>query len=191
MTLLQIMPDNNPAAVSLRTKDAAHIVTALGDVGVRFDRWTTRPSPTHPTGPEELLERYATEVDALKREGGYRLVDVVRMVPDDGDLGWPAKADEARRRFLDEHRHSEDEVRFFTNGRGCFYLHLDRHVYAVVCTAGDLLSVPAGTLHWFDMGPRPEFAAIRFFEQEDGWIGEFTGDPVGSAFPRLDQLVET
>jgi len=135
MTLLQIMPDNNPAAVSLRTKDAAHIVTALGDVGVRFDRWTTRPSPTHPTGPEELLERYATEVDALKREGGYRLVDVVRMVPDDGDLGWPAKADEARRRFLDEHRHSEDEVRFFTNGRGCFYLHLDRHVYAVVCTA--------------------------------------------------------
>ena len=82
----------------------------------------------------------------------------------------------ARSKFLAEHRHAEDEVRFFVAGRGCFYLHLEPEVLAVVCEGGDLLSVPAGTRHWFDMGSRPDFVAIRFFQQEDGWIGDFTGD---------------
>ena len=55
----------------------------------------------------------------------------------------------------------------------------------------NLMMVPAGTRHWFDMGSAPEFAAIRFFEQADGWIGDFTGDPIGERFPTLDQLVTT
>jgi 1,2-dihydroxy-3-keto-5-methylthiopentene dioxygenase len=51
--------------------------------------------------------------------------------------------------------------------------------------------VPAGTRHWFDMGTTPDFVAIRFFEREDGWIGDFTGDAIGQRFPSLDQLVAT
>ena len=51
------------------------------------------------------------------------------------------------------------------------------------------LSVPSGTRHWFDMGARPDFVALRFFEEQDGWIGDFTGDPIGECFPTLDQLV--
>ncbi|HZE15615.1 MAG TPA: cupin, partial [Mycobacterium sp.] len=46
-----------------------------------------------------------------------------------------------------------------------------------------------GVRHWFDMGARPDFVAIRFFEEQDGWIGDFTGDPIGERFPTLDQLV--
>ncbi|GGQ26876.1 hypothetical protein GCM10010266_57640 [Streptomyces griseomycini] len=88
-----------------------------------------------------------------------------------------------------ERRRAEDEVRFFAHGTGCFSLHPDGRVHAVVCEAGDPLSVPAGTRHWFDMGPRPEFAVIRFFEKEDGWVGDFTGDPIARRFPRLDALL--
>jgi 1,2-dihydroxy-3-keto-5-methylthiopentene dioxygenase len=80
-------------------------------------------------------------------------------------------------------------VRFFVAGRGCFYLRLAPEVVALVCEGGDLVSVPAGTRHWFDMGTRPEFVAIRLFEEQDGWIGEFTGDSIGARFPALDQLV--
>ena len=72
---------------------------------------------------------------------------------------------------------------------GCFYLHLGEEVLAVVCEGGDLLSVPAGTLHWFDMGERPDFIAIRFFEEEDGWVGDFTGDKISAGFPTLDELL--
>ncbi len=82
----------------------------------------------------------------------------------------------ARGKFLAEHRHAEDEVRFFAAGRGCFYLHLDGEVVAVVCEAAICCRCPAGTRHWFDMGSRPDFLAIRFFEEKDGWVGDFTGD---------------
>ena len=49
--------------------------------------------------------------------------------------------------------------------------------------------MPAGTLHWFDMGTRPDFIAIRFFEEEDGWVGDFTGDAISAGFPSLDELL--
>ena len=91
-----------------------------------------------------------------------------------------------RQKFLSEHTHGEDEVRFFVEGAGLFCLHLDERVYAVLCTKGDLISVPAGTRHWFDMGDRPRFTAIRLFNNPDGWIARFTGDTLAERFPRLD-----
>ena len=60
-------------------------------------------------------------------------------------------------------------------------------VYQVVCTRDDLLSVPAGTQHWFDMGPEPYFTAIRLFISPDGWVAKFTGDKISSAIPRFNE----
>jgi 1,2-dihydroxy-3-keto-5-methylthiopentene dioxygenase len=68
-----------------------------------------------------------------------------------------------RGKFLDEHTHAEDEVRFFAEGSGMFYLHIGGKVYMVLCEAGDFISVPAGTTHWFDMGPSPDLEAENLF----------------------------
>ena len=94
-----------------------------------------------------------------------------------------------RTKFLDEHTHDEDEVRFFVEGSGAFYLHLGDKVYRVVCTRDDLLSVPAGTLHWFDMGPEPNFTCIRLFISPDGWVANFTGDKIASTIPAFGEPV--
>ncbi|MFH8712140.1 cupin [Streptomyces zaomyceticus] len=188
MTLLQIMPDDAPDTVLLRTRDEDAIAQALRERSVSFTRWPQRAQVTPQTSSEELLDAYRTEVDELCAEQGLRLVDVARLHPEEG-AEWQERAAKARSTFLDEHRHAEDEVRFFAQGTGCFYLHLDDRVYAVVCEAGDLLSVPAGTRHWFDMGPVPDFCAIRFFEKEDGWVGDFTQEPIAEGFPRLDALL--
>ncbi|MFH8577241.1 1,2-dihydroxy-3-keto-5-methylthiopentene dioxygenase [Streptomyces zaomyceticus] len=188
MTLLQIMPDDAPDTVLLRTRDEDAIAQALRERSVSFTRWPQRAQVTPQTSSEELLDAYRTEVDELCAEQGLRLVDVARLHPEEG-AEWQERAAKARSTFLDEHRHAEDEVRFFAQGTGCFYLHLDDRVYAVVCEAGDLLSVPAGTRHWFDMGPVPDFCAIRFFEKEDGWVGDFTQEPIAEGFPRLDELL--
>ncbi len=94
----------------------------------------------------------------------------------------PQKA-ELRAKFLDEHRHGEDEVRFFVAGRGLFVLHIEEHVYAVLCERNDLISVPAGTRHWFDMGEHPHFVAVRLFNNPEGWVAQFTGDDIASRFP--------
>ncbi|HRE00001.1 MAG TPA: cupin domain-containing protein, partial [Ilumatobacteraceae bacterium] len=102
---------------------------------------------------------------------------------------WPAAAATARDRFLAEHTHDDDEVRFFVEGSGAFYLRMGGEVAIVVCAEGDLLSVPAGTTHWFDMGTSPRFAAIRFFRVPEGWVGHFTGDDIATRFETYDDLV--
>jgi 1,2-dihydroxy-3-keto-5-methylthiopentene dioxygenase len=191
MTLLQVMADTDADEVRLRTDDARLIGDELATRGIVFDR---RPivSDVDASGPaERILAGYADQVAGINSDDRYRHIDVAALRPDHTDPGWRDTAAAARSRFLAEHRHAEDEVRFFVAGRACFYLHLEPEVFAVVCEGGDLLTVPAGTRHWFDMGSDPDFAAIRFFEQADGWIGDFTGDPIGERFPTLDQLVAT
>jgi 1,2-dihydroxy-3-keto-5-methylthiopentene dioxygenase len=189
MTLLQVMADGDAADVRLRTRDPAQIGRELARRGVLFDRWPTLPGFHAGTSHTQILAHYADRVAELNAGARYRHIDVARLHRDPLDPHWVDKARAARLKFLSEHFHAEDEVRFFVAGRGCFYLHLAPQVVALVCEGGDLVSVPAGTRHWFDMGARPGFVAIRFFEEEDGWIGEFTGETIGERFPALDQLV--
>ncbi|BBX45377.1 acireductone dioxygenase [Mycobacterium cookii] len=191
MTLLQVMADVDAADVRLRTDKADLIADELVARGIAFDHWPVAADLDADRPAEQILAECAQPIAAINRDGRYRHVDVTGLRPDDRDPDWQATASTARSKFLAEHRHAEDEVRFFVAGRGCFYLHLEPEVLAVVCESGDVLSVPAGTRHWFDMGSRPDFAAIRFFEREDGWIGYFTGDVIGQRFPTLDQLVTT
>ncbi|MBF6170721.1 1,2-dihydroxy-3-keto-5-methylthiopentene dioxygenase [Nocardia blacklockiae] len=189
MTVLQIMADSDAGEVRLRTDETDTIAAELAKRGIVFDRWPTLDALDASTSTAEILAHYDDRIAALNADGRYKHIDLARLQPDATDPQWPAKAAAARGKFLAEHRHAEDEVRFFAAGRGCFYLHLEPEVVAVVCEAGDLVSVPAGTRHWFDMGTRPDFVAVRFFEQEDGWVGDFTGDEIGSRFPTLDELV--
>jgi 1,2-dihydroxy-3-keto-5-methylthiopentene dioxygenase len=189
MSLLQVMPDDDRANVLLRTEDVAEIAAALAPHGIRFERLAT--VQLDPAADQEaVLAAYESDVRRVSEEGPYPIIDVFKMRPDDDDPEWPARAAAARGKFLDEHTHDEDEVRIFVEGTGCFYLHLDNKVFAMVCTAGDLMSVPAGTTHWFDLGARPTVCAIRFFQEEDGWVGGFTGSTISSQFPTLEELLE-
>jgi 1,2-dihydroxy-3-keto-5-methylthiopentene dioxygenase len=191
MTLLQVMADNDAEEVRLRTDDADLIRHELATRGIAFDRSPVAPNLDAAQPAEQILAEHAEQVAAVNADDRYQHIDVAAVQPDHSDPDWRAHAATARSKFLAEHRHAEDEVRFFVAGRACFYLHLEPEVFAVVCESGDLLTVPAGTRHWFDMGSDPSFAAIRFFEQQDGWIGDFTGDAIGERFPTLDQLVTT
>ena len=39
-----------------------------------------------------------------------------------------------------------------------------------------------------DMGTSPDFTAIRFFHDDDGWVGTFTGSDISTYFPTFDEL---
>lgn len=159
---------------------ADDITATLGEIGVRFQRWQANAPIAPGASPDEVIAAYQDEIRRLQDEGGYVTVDVVSLSADH-----PQK-DELRAKFLDEHRHGEDEVRFFVAGRGLFTLHVEDHVYAVLCERNDLISVPAGTRHWFDMGERPHFVAIRLFNNAEGWVAKFTGDDIAKRFPLLE-----
>ena len=122
----------------------------------------------------------ADAIDRLMAENGYKAVDVISLNADH-----PQK-DALRQKFLNEHTHSEDEVRFFVAGSGLFILHVGDRVYEIECVKDDLIAVPDGATHWFDMGEYPNFVAIRFFTEPDGWVGHFTGTGISNRFPRYE-----
>ncbi|HEU4408648.1 MAG TPA: acireductone dioxygenase [Polyangiaceae bacterium] len=188
MSLLTIVPEREPSRVEQASTDPAEIARLLAPLGVRFERWAAARELPAGAGQAEVLAAYRAEVDRVTREGGYASVDVVRLAPDPADPGWPAKARAAREKFLAEHTHAEDEVRFFVEGAGLFYLRSGGRVFLALCERGDLLSVPAGTRHWFDMGERPSFCAIRFFGTPEGWVASFTGDAIAGGFPSFDEV---
>lgn len=164
---------------------AAHAAIAeqLAGIGVVFERWeASRPLQPEST-QQEVLDAYADQVARLNENYGFSTVDVVALRPDHPER------EALRRKFLDEHTHDDFEVRFFVEGRGLFYLHVNGRVYAVLCEQGDLISVPAGTRHWFDMGSVPNFKCIRFFTTPEGWVGNFTGSNIAHGFPTFDNLV--
>jgi 1,2-dihydroxy-3-keto-5-methylthiopentene dioxygenase len=181
MSLLSIFPDSGPDH-SDAIHDRQAIAGELERLGVRFEHWPTRELAAD-ADQETVLAAYADEIRRLTDEYGFQSLDVVSLRPDH-----PQRA-ELRAKFLDEHTHTDFEVRFFVDGSGLFYLHANDRVYCVLCERGDLISVPAGTTHWFDMGLRPDFKCIRFFTVADGWVGEFTGNDMPGRFPDYDAFV--
>ncbi len=177
---LRVYDEKNPSELLLETTEAETIAESLRGIGVRFERWAADAQLPKGADQQTVLDAYRSSIDRLVEECGYQTMDVIRL-----ERGTP-NTEPMRKKFLDEHQHSEDEVRFFVEGRGAFYLHARGRVYQMICVKGDLLSVPAGTKHWFDMGSDPEFTAIRLFNNQEGWVANFTGDPIAGGFPTLD-----
>jgi len=180
MTRLTIFDEQTPATPLFSSEEPTAISRELATAGVRFERWRAEQPVRAGDSQEKVLAAYRDDIDRLVREEGYQTVDVVSMSPDNPDRA------ELRKKFLDEHTHGEDEVRFFVDGRGLFTLHSGERIYEILCETGDLLGVPAGTPHWFDMGPEPRFVAIRLFNNPEGWVARFTGSDIASRFSRLD-----
>lgn len=164
-------------------RDFASISEQLGTLGVVFERWQAKHEFAADAEPQNVLDAYQDSIDKLKQQYGFQSVDVISLKADH-----PNK-DQLRQKFLAEHKHSDFEVRFFVEGCGLFYLHVGDTVYAVLCEQGDLISVPANTTHWFDMGVNPDFKCIRLFTTEDGWVAEFTGNNISESFPTLDEYL--
>ncbi len=180
MSSLSVFAVSSPEIPNKVLNHVEDITSTLAAVGVRFERWQAVTPLAPGASQDEVIAAYKPQIDKLMAERGYVTVDVISLSDDH-----PQKA-ELRAKFLDEHQHAEDEVRFFVAGRGLFTLHIDDYVYAVLCEKNDLISVPAGTRHWFDMSEHPHFIAIRLFNNPEGWVANFTGDDIASRFPRLE-----
>ena len=180
MTQLRVYDDADQSRVRVSSGDFETIRSELEAAGVRFARWQTHSGITAGDSPETVISAYREDIDRLMAEGGYQAVDVVSLAPTHPDKAV------LRQKFLNEHTHAEDEIRFFVAGQGLFSLHIGTEVFEVLCRRNDLIGVPAGTPHWFDMGPEPEFVAIRVFTNPAGWVVSFTGSDIAERYPRLE-----
>ncbi|PWC82015.1 acireductone dioxygenase [Azospirillum sp. TSH100] len=177
MSDLTVYLESDARRPELRTADPALMAAHLAHIGILFERWNADTPLPASADANAVLDAYAVPIGRLKDARRFCTADVVRVTLQTEGVA------SLRAKFLNEHTHDEDEARFFVEGAGAFYIHLDNRVFRVVCEAGDLLSIPAGTPHWFDMGATPCFTTIRFFGRPDGWSATPTGDTIAARFP--------
>jgi 1,2-dihydroxy-3-keto-5-methylthiopentene dioxygenase len=161
--------------VVLRQPDA--IGAFLRRYGIDYERWVPSEPIAAEAPAESVLAAYACEVDALKARGGYVTADVIDVRPETPNL------DTMLAKFNREHWHDEDEVRFIIEGRGLFHIHPPNGpVFAIEVEAGDLIRVPRGTHHWFDLCIDRRIRAIRLFQDPSGWTPHYTESGIDTGF---------
>ena len=153
------------------------ITTSLTACGIDYERWTPSHAIADDAPAEEILQAYSREIDDLKARGGYVTADVIDVSSATPGL------DAMLAKFNREHWHDEDEVRFIIAGRGLFHIHAKTGtVLAIEVEAGDLIRVPRGTLHWFNLCGDRRIRAIRLFQDTAGWTPNYTDSRVDENF---------
>jgi len=167
MAILKI-PDENLTIV------AAQLVTLhLAQAGIEYERWKPSYIPEPDAPAEVILDAYRDEIATLKQRGGYVTADVIDVMPETPGL------DVMLAKFNREHWHDEDEVRFIITGRGVFHFHTPQgRVMALEVEPGDLIRVPRGTWHWFDLCAERRIRVIRLFQDPGGWTPKYTDSGV-------------
>jgi 1,2-dihydroxy-3-keto-5-methylthiopentene dioxygenase len=166
------IPDENRTM-----RDRQAITDYLAGIGIDYEQWDTSRPIVADSPSEDVLAAYAGEIERLKARGGYVTADVIDVNPRTPGL------DAMLAKFNREHWHDEDEVRFIINGRGVFHIRpREGAVVAIEVEAGDLIRVPRGTWHWFNLCETREIRAIRLFQDPAGWAPNYTDSGVDSNY---------
>lgn len=161
----------------------SQIAEKMAAHGIQLEQWQAKTDIGPLASEDEIKEAYAESISRLKSERGFVTEDIVSITAD------TENHQAMRLKFLAEHTHRDDEARFFINGQGLFYIRHDDSVSLLLCEQGELINLPAGTKHWFDMGSKPSFQAIRVFLDPEGWVGHFTDSNIHLDYPDFDTFV--
>jgi 1,2-dihydroxy-3-keto-5-methylthiopentene dioxygenase len=157
--------------------DEREVTEYLAALGIDYERWPVSERAAATAPAEGVLAAYAPEIEKLKARGGYVTADVIDVTAATPNL------DAMLAKFSTEHWHDEDEVRFIIRGRGLFHIHpREGPVIAIEVEAGDLIRVPRGTWHWFDLCGDRDIRAIRLFQDKSGWTPHYTNSGTDKGF---------
>jgi 1,2-dihydroxy-3-keto-5-methylthiopentene dioxygenase len=149
----------------------------LAGIGIDYQRWAPEREVAADAPAAEILAAYGAEIERLKADGGYVTADVIDVTPQTPGL------EALLEKFRREHWHDEDEVRFIIQGSGVFHIRpRSGKVRAIEVGAGDLIRVPRGTWHWFDLCADRRIRAIRLFQDPAGWTPHYTGSGAEKGF---------
>lgn len=149
--------------------EQAEVRDYLANIGIEYERWKLPVDLPIDAPSDEILSVFTEQIEELKRRDGYVTADVIDVNPDTPGL------DAMLAKFNIEHTHDEDEVRYIIAGRGLFHIHAKGSpVVAIEVEAGDLIRVPRGMRHWFDLCSERRIRAIRLFQDKSGWTPHYT-----------------
>lgn len=160
-----------------KTIESANLIKdILKSKNVIYEQWATDVELHDHSTQEEILKAYEKDLKPYMEKYGYQTADVINVHQKTPNIS------ELRKKFLPEHTHSEDEVRFFVDGEGLFWFNFNGEIASLLCRKGDLISVPKGYKHWFDMGKNPYVKCIRIFTDPAGWVANYTNSQVEMKF---------
>jgi 1,2-dihydroxy-3-keto-5-methylthiopentene dioxygenase len=183
MSYLKIytVESNDEVALISEFHDFKKIKAALAEIQVNFESWQCNHNLEN-FSDAEILEFYQEDIKRIKQLNDFQAVDIVNLTP---DFAADFKFTETRAKFNAEHTHADDEARYFISGKSLFTINQADQVYEILCEAGDFINVPANYKHWFDFGSEPDFKALRFFKDAQGWVPHYTGSGMELKFQRL------
>ena len=116
--------------------------------------------------------RYQPVLDDLAQKQGYGTQDQIKLNKDTPNL------EVALKKFDAEHLHTDDEVRFVLDGEAVFDVRAnDDRWLRIIVEAGDLIVVPKGKHHRFELSPICQMHCIRLFKDQAGWVPVYRENP--------------
>jgi 1,2-dihydroxy-3-keto-5-methylthiopentene dioxygenase len=165
---------------NIRLTEIAEIETYLRNIDIDYARWESLKQVSNDATDEQILGAYSNEIEAMKAQGGYVTADVINVVSTTPGL------DEMLAKFNREHWHDEDEVRFIVKGRGLFHIAPENgDVISIEMEPGDMIRVPRGTKHWFNLCGDRTIRALRLFQDMSGWTPHYTDSGVDAGYEPL------
>ncbi len=141
----------------------------LAQYGIWYRRFEGLADLEDDATDEEILAAYREPIAQTMASGNYKTADVINVKADTPGL------EAMLNKFNKEHWHSENEVRFIVGGRGLFHIHAEgAPVFSIEVEKGDMINVPRGTHHWFDLCADRNIRAVRLFEDPAGWTPHYT-----------------
>lgn len=178
MSSLSVYHHSNPDVPDKLLTHGEDIAATLASVGVAFEHCSVGRPVQPGSSRERVLEALGPQLDELMSARGFAAFELLSL---DTAQSYQEQAPAV---VLQELRNVEPEVHWFVAGRGLFNLHVGDYVYAVLCEKGDLISLPAGTRYWFDMGAFPRLIALCLRQGTAETCA--TGDAIACRFPRLE-----
>lgn len=113
-------------------------------------------------------DAFQPALDRLAAARGYVEQDIVELGPQTEDL------EAICAKFVGEHHHTDDEVRFVLAGAGIFDIRdeSDRWMRVTV-EAGDLIVVPQERYHRFTLTDAKQIRCVRLFKDRGGWVPHY------------------
>jgi len=177
MSSLAVHLHTSPELPNKVLNHADDIASTLAAVGIDYRRLEL-PAPLRPGCEQaEFDAAYGLWLQAFMGREGYVQQELLNL-----QRNHPQKL-ELRAQYLDEQAQPSVSAWLFVGGFAQLSVHLDGYVYVLQGERGDLLTLPAGTRHWFDLGEEPHVLALRLSLGDEA--PERTGDGIASRFPRL------
>ncbi|PLT33159.1 acireductone dioxygenase [Bacillus sp. V5-8f] len=162
-----------------RLSEEQEVKQFLDKQGVLYEHWDMDKLPKHlrenfilsDEQKREILAVFDSEVRSLAKRRGYEQWDIIALSEATPNL------DELLTKFEKVHVHTEDEVRAITAGNGVFTIKGDNGYFDVELSAGDVISVPVNTPHFFTLMQNRQVVAVRLFIDATGWVAHPFEDP--------------